>query len=55
MLIQNNTIHDCGRRGISLNVYTGDVQASNNIVEDNILYHGFHTTGVDMDQWCRNY
>jgi uncharacterized repeat protein (TIGR02059 family) len=49
MLIQNNIIHDSGRRNISLNIYNGNVQVHDIIVEGNTLYHGFHTTGVDME------
>jgi uncharacterized repeat protein (TIGR02059 family) len=49
MLIQNNTIHDCGRRSISLNIYKGNLTVNNIVVEQNILYHGFHTTGVDIN------
>lgn len=47
-VIQDNIIHDSGRRNISLNLYGNDIQVSNIIVEGNVLYHGFHTTGVDM-------
>ena len=46
-LIENNIIHDCGRRGISLQNY-GTSNISNIIIQNNILYNGFHTTGVDM-------
>jgi uncharacterized repeat protein (TIGR02059 family) len=49
MLIQNNTIHDSGRRNISLNLYNGNVQVHDIIIEGNTLYHGFHTTGVDTE------
>jgi hypothetical protein len=48
MLIQNNIIHDSGRRNISLNTYGAAIQVSNIIVENNTLYRGFHTTGVDI-------
>lgn len=53
LLIQNNEIHDCGRRNISYNVY-GDTRTSNlvfeNVVFDNnTLYHGYHTTGIDIN------
>ncbi len=51
MLIENNTIHDCGRRGISLNTYTGytpDLTISNVVINNNHFYNGFHTTGPDI-------
>jgi hypothetical protein len=47
MLIQNNIIHDCGRRGISIRQY-GAVTSHDIIVERNTLYNGFHTTGIDL-------
>jgi hypothetical protein len=47
-LIQNNIVHDAGRRGISLNIYGGNCQLSNVTIEANTMYHGFHTTGVDI-------
>jgi hypothetical protein len=49
MLIQNNIIHDSGRRNISLNLYAANIQVSSIIVENNTLYRGFHTTGVDIE------
>ncbi|MBN2006104.1 MAG: right-handed parallel beta-helix repeat-containing protein [Anaerolineae bacterium] len=51
MLIQNNTIHDCGRRGISLNTYTTytpDLHIRNVVIDHNHFYNGFHTTGPDI-------
>ncbi len=52
MLVKNNEIHDCGRRGISYNVYGDqreeDLIFENVIFEDNVLYHGYHTTGFDI-------
>lgn len=51
MLIQNNTIHDCGRRGVSLNTYTDytpGFTVSNVTVDSNHFYNGFHTTSVDI-------
>jgi hypothetical protein len=51
MLIQNNTIHDCGRRGISLNTYTTytpDLIISNVTIDSNHFSNGFHTTGPDI-------
>ena len=51
MLIQNNTIHDCGRRGISLNTYTTftpGLTISNVTIDGNHFANGFHTTGPDI-------
>ncbi|MFZ6030393.1 MAG: choice-of-anchor Q domain-containing protein [Chloroflexota bacterium] len=51
MLIQNNTIHDCGRRGISLNTYTTytpGLTVRNVTIDGNHFYNGFHTTGPDI-------
>jgi hypothetical protein len=51
MLIQNNTIHDCGRRGISLNTYTTytpGLAIRNVTIDHNHFYNGFHTTGPDI-------
>ncbi len=52
MLVQNNDIHDCGRRSISYNVY-GDVRNAslvfeNVVFENNVLHNGYHTTGFDI-------
>ena len=51
MLIQNNTIHDCGRRGVSLNTYTTHTPGltiRNVTIDGNHFYNGFHTTGPDI-------
>lgn len=51
MLIQNNTIHDCGRRGVSLNTYTDNTPGltiSNVLIDNNHFYNGFHTTSADI-------
>jgi hypothetical protein len=48
MVIRNCTIHDCGRRGVSLDIYGSGFTASNAIIENNNFYGGFHTTGVDL-------
>jgi hypothetical protein len=54
MLVRNNEIHDCGRRNISYNVYTDNGKNTPNLVfenvvfENNVLYHGYHTTGFDI-------
>lgn len=47
-LLENNEIHDSGRRNISLNIYGADIRVSNIVVESNVLYNGFHTTGIDI-------
>lgn len=51
MLIQNNVIHDCGRRGVSLNTYTTytpGLTVSNVTIDGNHFHSGFHTTGPDI-------
>jgi hypothetical protein len=48
MLIEDNVIHDIGRRGISINAYGTDFTIHDVVIEGNTLYNGFHTTGVDM-------
>lgn len=54
MLVSNNEIHDCGRRNVSYNVYTDngkhtpDLVFENVVFENNVLYHGYHTTGFDV-------
>jgi hypothetical protein len=48
-LIQNNIIHDCGRRACSYNIDNSvAVSLSNVTIEFNEFYHGFHTTGPDI-------
>jgi hypothetical protein len=50
VLIENNLIHDCGRRGLSIN-NDGAVTPytlERVIIQDNTFYNGFHTTGVDI-------
>jgi hypothetical protein len=46
LLIQNNIIHDCGRRGISMNCST--INTINILIEGNTFYHGFHTCALDL-------
>jgi hypothetical protein len=51
VLIQDNFIHDCGRRGISMNTYTDetpDLTISNVTIDNNHFANGFHTTGPDI-------
>ena len=51
LLIQNNTIHDCGRRGVSYNIYTEHPKSMSFrdvVIEGNHFYNGFHTTGIDI-------
>jgi uncharacterized repeat protein (TIGR02059 family) len=48
LVIRNCVIHDCGRRGISLDIYGSGFTASNAIIENNTIYGGFHTTGLDL-------
>ncbi len=48
-LFQNNEIHNCGRRAISLHAYGANgFTYENHIAEYNIFYDCFHTTGVDI-------
>ena len=50
-LYQNNYIHDCGRRGISMNTYGAVEQnliVSNIIIDNNYFANGYHTTGPDF-------
>jgi hypothetical protein len=49
MLIKNNIIHDGSRRLTSMYVYTQVIFPHNVIIEDNIFYDGFHTSGVDIN------
>ena len=54
MIVRNNEIHDSGRRNISYNVYLDNGRSTYNLVfenvlfDNNVLYHGFHTTGFDI-------
>jgi len=47
--IQNNIIHDSGRRNISLDLYGNSAQVHDILIENNTIYNGFHTAGVDMN------
>lgn len=46
-LIEYNTIHDCGRRGISYYNYSTN-NVTNFLAQYNTFYNGFHTTGTDI-------
>lgn len=46
-LFENNVIHDCGRRGISLYNYSSQ-SLRNIIIQNNVFYNGNHTTGIDI-------
>jgi hypothetical protein len=51
MLIQHNSIHDCGRRGVSVNTYTSftpGLTIRNVVIDSNRFSNGFHTTGPDI-------
>jgi uncharacterized repeat protein (TIGR02059 family) len=52
MLIQNNVIHDMGRRPISIYNYGSGFTVTNVVVDGNTLYNGYHTTGIDIS--CGN-
>jgi hypothetical protein len=51
-LVENCTITDCGRRGISFNLYEPDVNPaltlSNIIIRNNVFKRGYHTTSLDI-------
>ena len=46
-LVENNVIHDCGRRGISIGLWS-NVTVSNIVIQNNTFYNGYHTTSVDL-------
>ncbi len=48
MIMRHDTIHDCGRRGISLDIYGSGFTVKNVLIENCVFYSGFHTTGVDL-------
>lgn len=48
VLIEYDTIHDCGRRGVSIINY-GSSDIDNIIVQYCEFYNGFHTTGIDIE------
>ncbi|MBN1772728.1 MAG: right-handed parallel beta-helix repeat-containing protein [Deltaproteobacteria bacterium] len=54
LVVRNNEIHDSGRRNISYNIYLDNGRShpgltfENVLFERNELYHGFHTTGLDI-------
>ncbi len=49
VLVTGNDIHDCGRRGVSLVLYSTDSSTiSDVVIENNHFHHGYHTTGVDI-------
>jgi hypothetical protein len=54
VLIQNCTIHDCGRRGISLFAVHDDTHIKNVVIEKNVFFNGFHTTGPDIQTYGTN-
>jgi hypothetical protein len=55
MIVRNCTIHDCGRRSISLHLYAHDFTVNNILVENCTFYHGTHTTGVDFSVCSPSY
>jgi hypothetical protein len=52
MLVQGCTIHDMGRRSVSLYNYSSGFTVTDIIVENCTLYRSYHTTGVDIS--CGN-
>ena len=55
LIIRHCTIHNCGRRGISLDVYGSGFTASNALIEDNTFYGGYHTTAMDVNTGSNSY
>jgi len=47
-LIEHNTFHDAGRRGISINNGC-NTDIDDIIVQNNVFYNGWHTTGPDIE------
>jgi hypothetical protein len=53
-LVENCTITDCGRRGVSVNLYVGnkpageEVRLKNIIIRNNVFKRGYHTTSLDL-------
>jgi hypothetical protein len=54
MAVRGNDIHDCGRRGISYNVYVDNGRHNQGLIFENVLFqnntlhNGYHTTGFDI-------
>ncbi|SLM28204.1 hypothetical protein MTBBW1_1280007 [Desulfamplus magnetovallimortis] len=54
MLVENNDIHDSGRRNISYNVYVDNGRHNHDLVFENVtfknntLHNGYHTNGFDI-------
>ncbi len=48
MIVRNNKIHDCGRRGLSFHLYGNGFTAKNILIEGNEFFDGSHTTGPDF-------
>ena len=50
MIIENNIVHSQGRRGISINIQdgAGSCVMKNVYIQDNEIYDGYHTTGIDF-------
>ena len=55
MIISGDTIHDCGRRSISLDIYGSGFTVRNVLIEKCVFYSGFHTTGIDLSVGNKNY
>lgn len=52
-LVENCTITDCGRRGISFNFYEdpserGNITIENVVIKNNVFLRGQHTTSLDL-------
>jgi hypothetical protein len=54
LLVENCTITDCGRRGISLNLYKEgwprgqERKIENVVIRNNVFKRGYHTTSLDL-------
>lgn len=48
LIVRNCSIYNCGRRGISLDIYGSGFTATNALIENCVLYNGYHTTAMDV-------
>lgn len=55
MIFRSDTIHDCGRRSVSLDIYGSGFTAKNVVIEKCVFYNGYHTTGIDLSVGSGNY
>ncbi|MCA9629238.1 MAG: right-handed parallel beta-helix repeat-containing protein, partial [Myxococcales bacterium] len=51
-VVQFNEVHDCGRHGMGIYPSgSSGITVSNLLVEHNHFYNGFHTTGIDIQNY----